>query len=76
MIMGIFSFFKKEIYVNKLVRSYRDVHLCNDMQAINNLRERYSVGQLKNIIEILKNEEKQNNLNMYLTKEGRVLFPF
>ena len=45
--MGIFDFFKKEIYVNKLVVSYKDVHLCDDMVAINNLRQRYSAKDLK-----------------------------
>jgi hypothetical protein len=58
------------------VRVYRDVHFCDDMQAIQNLRNRYSVDQLKNILELLKNEEKQNNLNIFLTKEGRAIFPY
>lgn len=58
------------------MRVYRDVHFCDDMQAIQNLRNRYSVDQLKNILELLKNEEKQNNLNIFLTKEGRAIFPY
>ena len=57
--MGIFDFFKKEIYVNKLVVSYKDVHLCDDMVAINNLRQRYSAKDLKEILQILKKEEKK-----------------
>ena len=58
------------------MRVYRDVHFCDDMQAIQNLRNRYSVDQLKNILELLKNEEKQNNLNIFLTKEGRAICPY
>jgi hypothetical protein len=73
--MGIFDFFKKEIYVNKLVVSYKDVHLCDDMVAINNLRQRYSAKDLKEILQILKKEEKKENLSLYLSTNGFTIFP-
>jgi|TARA_B100000787_G_C16130909_1_gene267307 hypothetical protein len=73
--MGIFDFFKKEIYVNKLVVSYKDVHLCDDMVAINNLRQRYSAKDLKEILQILKKEEKKGNLSLYLSTNGFTIFP-
>jgi|TARA_B110000259_G_C13688748_1_gene271462 hypothetical protein len=73
--MGLFGFFKKEIYVNKLVVSYKDVHLCDDMVAINNLRQRYSAKDLKEILQILKKEEKKGNLSLYLSTNGFTIFP-
>ena len=73
--MGIFDFFKKEIYVNKLVVSYKDVHLCDDMVAINNLRQRYSAKDLKEILQNLKKEEKKGNLSLYLSTNGYTIFP-
>jgi len=73
--MGIFDFFKKEIYVNKLVVSYKDVHLCDDMVAINNLRQRYSAKDLKEILQNLKKEEKKGNLSLYLSTNGFTIFP-
>ena len=73
--MGIFDFFKKEIYVNKLVVSYKDVHLCDDMVAINNLIQRYSAKDLKEILQILKKEEKKGNLSLYLSTNGFTIFP-
>jgi hypothetical protein len=74
--MGIFDFFKKEIYINKLVISYKDVHMCDDMMAIRNLRQRYSAKDLKEILQILKKEEDQGNLSLYLAKNGFTIFPF
>ena len=73
--MGIFDFFKKKIYLNKLVVSYKDVHLCDDMVAINNLRQRYSAKDLKEILQILKKEEKKGNLSLYLSTNGFTIFP-
>ena len=73
--MRIFDFFKKEIYVNRLVISYKDVHMCDDMVAINNLRQRYSAKDLKEILQILKKEEKKGNLSLYLSTNGFTIFP-
>ena len=61
--------------VNKLVVSYKDVHLCDDMVAINNLRQRYSAKDLKEILQILKKEEKKGNLSLYLSTNGFTIFP-
>ena len=74
--MGIFDLFKKEIYVNRLVLSYKDVHLCDDMVAINNLRRGYSTKDLKEILKILKEQENKGNLAFYLTLHGFTIFPY
>ena len=74
--MGIFDLFKKEIYVNRLVLSYKDVHMCDDMVAINNLRRGYSTKDLKEILKILKEEENKGNLAFYLSTNGFTIFPY
>lgn len=74
--MGIFDLFKKEIYVNKLVLSYKDVHMCDDMVAINNLRRGYSTKDLKEIHKILKEEENKGSLATYLAISGFTIFPY
>ena len=76
MVMGIFDIFKKEIYVNRLVLSYKDVHMCDDMVAINNLRRGYSTKDLKEILKILKEEENKGNLAFYLSRNGFTIFPY
>ena len=72
--MGIFNFFKKEIYVNRLVISYKKVHLCDDMVAIDNLRKGYSTKDLKEILKILK--ENEGHLFTYLRLHGFTIFPY
>ena len=52
--MGVFTFIKKEIYINRLVRNYKDIFQCDDMSAIKNLRYNYSVEELKKILYALK----------------------
>jgi hypothetical protein len=52
--MGLFNFIKKEKYINRLVRNYKDIFPCDDMSAIKNLRHNYSVDELKKILNILK----------------------
>ena len=74
--MGIFDIFRREIYVNRLVLSYKDVHKCDDMVAINNLRRGYSVKDLKEILKILKEEENNGNLAFYLRANGFNIFPY
>ena len=74
--MGIFDLFKKEIYVNRLVLSYKDVHMCDDMVAINNLRRGYSTKDLKEIHKILKEQENKGNLAFYLATRGFTTFPY
>ena len=74
--MGIFDIFRKEIYVNRLVLSYKDVHMCDDMVAINNLRRGYSTKDLKEILKILKEEENKGNLAFYLSRNGFTIFPY
>tara|TARA_B100000683_G_scaffold274507_1_gene322881 strand:+ start:62 stop:292 length:231 start_codon:yes stop_codon:yes gene_type:complete len=76
MVMGIFDIFRKEIYVNRLVLSYKDVHMCDDMVAINNLRRGYSTKDLKEILKILKEEENKGNLAFYLSRNGFTIFPY
>ena len=76
MVMGIFDIFRKEIYVNRLVLSYKDVHMCDDMVAINNLRRGYSTKDLKEILKILKEEENKGNLASYLSRNGFTIFPY
>jgi hypothetical protein len=74
--MGIFDFFKKEIYVNRLVISYKDVHMCDDMVAINNLRRGYSTKDLKKILKVLKEKENRGILRSYLFTNGFNIFPY
>ena len=52
--MGVFTFIRKEIYINRLVRNYKDIFSCDDMSEIKNLRYKYSVDELKEILNTLK----------------------
>ena len=40
--MGIFDIFIKEIYINKLVRTYNEVYECDYTNSINTLRKNYT----------------------------------
>lgn len=58
--MGVFTFIQKEIYINRLVWNYKDIFQCDDMTAIKNLRQNYSVDELKKILNILKESPIHN----------------
>ena len=53
--MGLFSFFKKEKYINYLASTYKLYYNCGDMAAIECMRNNYSADELK---EIMKNIEE------------------
>jgi hypothetical protein len=57
--MGIFDIFKKEIYINKLVRTYKEVYECDDTTSINTLRKNYTKDELKLILTKYKENNKQ-----------------
>lgn len=48
--MGLFGSLKKEMYINKLVSTYKLYYNCGDMAAIECLRKKYSANELKNIM--------------------------
>jgi len=53
--MGLFSNLKKEMYINKLVTTYKLYYNCGDMAAIMLLRENYSSNELKTLVKDIKN---------------------
>lgn len=57
--MGIFDKLKKEIYINKLVRTYKEVYECDDTTSINTLRKNYTKDELKLILAKYKENNKQ-----------------
>ena len=57
--MGLLGFFKKELYINRLVATYRLVYNCDDMTAIKNLRNNYTEQELKQILDDLLKYEKE-----------------
>ena len=59
--MGFLKSIRKEVLINRLVRSYKLVYYCSDETAINNLRNNYSFEELKEIIEEIKIETKGMN---------------
>ena len=62
--MGVFNFIKKEIYINRLARSYKEVFHCDDMVAIKNLRSNYTKDELKEIIDEIKNDPNITGLSL------------
>lgn len=49
--MGLFGGIKKEVYINKLVQSYRMIYECGDYTAIECLRSNYTADELKIILD-------------------------
>ncbi|MHA1878578.1 MAG: hypothetical protein ACTSUC_19210 [Promethearchaeota archaeon] len=64
--MGLLGFFKKELYINRLVATYRLVYNCDDMTAIKNLRNNYTEQELKQILDDLLKYEKEGHLKTIL----------
>ena len=64
--MGILKSIKREKYINRLVKTYRYVYNCNDMEALINLRKHYSFEELERIYLTLKKEEEKGNYLTYL----------
>jgi len=55
--------FKKEIYINQLVKAFRKTYNCGDMAAIECLRKNYSSTLLKQIIKNLAESEQAGILD-------------
>jgi len=53
---------RKEIYINRLARTYTKIFDCDDMAAINNMRANYSASELK---EILQELDEEPNLSYF-----------
>jgi hypothetical protein len=64
--MGLFSFIKKEKYINQLVVAYKMVYGCGDMAAIECMRRNYTEKELKEILQTLKESENQGSLQQIL----------
>ena len=64
--MGLFNGFKKEIYINRLVRNYKLVYNCDDISAIKNMRTNYNSNELKEIIDEIKENSNQSLLSLRL----------
>lgn len=69
--MGIIGFFKKEKYINRLVKVYKIAYDCDDYGAIDALRRNYTQDQLKSVLDYLSHHEKslrRERISMKLTK--------
>ena len=64
--MGFLETIKKEIYINRLVTSYKIVYGCDDMTSIENLRQNYTKDELKKIFKSLKLSENRGELDLIL----------
>lgn len=57
---------EKELYINQLVAAFRITHNCGDMAAIECLRRNYSLDELKDITNDLKEAEAHGDLDRIL----------
>ena len=55
----VFGFFKKELYINRLVKTYNHHYGIGETKSINVLRKNYSKDELSKILKEYKNVEKQ-----------------
>ena len=56
----------KEIYINRLVKTYVQIFECDEMSAILNLRANYTSAELKEILKDLQSHPEISGFEVYM----------